>query len=543
MKIGRILISDRLLVRVFFTSFLVLGLWVLPDYGVSWDEDIQRKHGRVAWDYVNEVFGIEADKLEPEENFRTYQYNFHGTLFQMVTHSFEDTLDLQDYRDYHLLRHYGVFLLFFISSLFFYALLKSHFKSRGLALIGTMMLVLSPRIFGNAFFNTKDIVLMSFFIIASYSMVKFLSHRSLKWALLHAVASALAINARLIGVYIVLLTAVFIFVEIAQYQCVRTKKFVSSILVYFSATAILTTVLWPFLWENPIENFISAFELLSKYSWEGNMRYFNTWVNSQDLPWHYALGWIHVSTPWMYLVFIWLGIALVIIQMIQRVMKLHRFYESDAQRNHLIFFGLSVVPLAIVIIRDSVIYDSWRHLFFIYPALIALAVYGFKFATDYFKRFDPLYLKFTPGVALAISLLFSAVYIASNRSLQHTYLNIPNQNLETKFDIDYWGVAYQNALRELADRDAKDTIRIAVMNYPGHANIQMLPREIRGRFIHSKTFEEADYYLTNYRFKLELNRYMNDLYPLERKQEVFTISTWNANVIGVYSFEESPSSR
>jgi hypothetical protein len=100
-------------------------------------------------------------------------------------------------------------------------------------------------------------------------------------------------------------------------------------------------------------------------------------------------------------------------------------------------------------------------------------------------------------------------------------------------------VAYQTALRELADHDARGTLRIAVMNYPGHANIQMLPREIRGRFIHSKTVEEADYYLTNYRFKLELYRYMNDLYPLERKQEVFTISTWNANVIGVYSFEVS----
>jgi hypothetical protein len=88
------------------------------------------------------------------------------------------------------------------------------------------------------------------------------------------------------------------------------------------------------------------------------MRYFNTWVNSQDLPWHYGLGWIHVSTPWIYLVFIWIRIVLVIIQLIHHLMKWCRFYESDAQRNHLIFFGLSVVPLAIVIIRHSVIYDS-----------------------------------------------------------------------------------------------------------------------------------------------------------------------------------------
>jgi len=531
---GRILISDRLMVGVFFASFLLIGLWFLPDYGVSWDEDIQRKHGRVAWDYVNEVFGIDAQTLEPEENFRTYQYNFHGTLFQMVAHSFEEMLELHDYRQYHLLRHYGVFLLFFVASIFFYALLEGHFKSRRLALAGAMMLVLSPRIFGNAFFNTKDIVLMSFFIIATYSMIRFLSHRNFRWALFHAFASALAINARLIGIYIVLLTAAFIVVELVQTKEVRKREFIFSVLVYFSATAILTVALWPFLWENPVDNFVEAFQLLSQYSWEGDMRYFNAWVNSQDLPWHYALGWIHVSTPWVYLVFIWVGIVLVSTQFVKRLFQSNILYLNQKQRNTLVFAGLSVLPLAIVIGRDSVVYDSWRHLFFIYPALIVLAVCGFNFVSNSLRKFDHFFLRNLPQIALSISLLFNAVYIAMNHPLQHTYLNIPNGHLETKFDIDYWGVAYQTALREIADRDQRDTIRIAVMNYPGYANIAMLPEEIRGRFVHSKTYEEADYYLSNYRFKQELHRYMNDLYPLRQSSEVFTVNTWNANVIGVY---------
>lgn len=268
------------------------------------------------------------------------------------------------------------------------------------------------------------------------------------------------------------------------------------------------------------------------------MRYFNTWIHSQDLPWHYALGWIHISTPWLFLVFIWIGIVLVVARLVYRLYKSHRLYSTGKQKNKVIFLGLSVLPLAFILIRESVIYDSWRHLFFIYPALVALAVCGFKYTSDYFKKFERPYLKYVLGCALLISLLFNAFYIGSNHPLQHTYINIPSHNLETKFDIDYWGVTYQMALREIAERDKSDTILAAVQNFQGVANIQMLPIEIRNRFVLSGSCGEADYYLTNYRFKQELHRYFYGLVPLKADHELFAICNRNAKVIGVYKIDK-----
>jgi hypothetical protein len=485
----------------------------------------------VVWDYVDEVFGIDGQTREPEFSFREYEYNFHGTLFQMVSLFLEEKLGMSDYRGYHLLRHTGVFLLFALSVLFFFLSLRFHFKNDSIALLGAAMLVLSPRIFGNAFYNTKDIVLMSAFVFSTYTLLRFIDRKSLKWAIIHAIATALVINARLIGVYVVALTLGMVALEILQDVRNRNGSVLFSILIYLFVSVTLTIALWPYLWENPWENFAAAFELLSKYTWEGDLRYFNTWVNSQDLPWHYALGWIHISTPIVFLLFMWGGILFFAKQTFSSLIHQKKFYSSNQGRNLLIFFAVSVVPVVVIILKDSVIYDSWRHLFFVYPGMLALAVYGFK---EVKNRLSKTRLHSIPFILIALSLITSLSYIFFNHPLQNNYITIPADDLEKKFDMDYWGVNYQTALRELAAVDQSDSIRVVFSNYPGYANLWMLPEELRDRFVQTGDLDQADYYLTNYRFKQEQHRYKNNVYPILEEKEVLKVETWNAAVIGVY---------
>ncbi|MEM9052169.1 MAG: glycosyltransferase family 39 protein [Bacteroidota bacterium] len=528
---------SRHLTFFFFGTVLVVGLWILPDYGVSWDEDIQRQHGRVAWDYVNEKLGIEAERMVPEHEFRSYEYNFHGTLFQMVNQLIEDGFDLRDYREYNLLRHYTIFGLFYLGLIVFFLTLREHFGKTGIALLGAAMLVLSPRIFGNAFFNTKDIVLMSTFIFAMYSLVKFIDKRNLKWAILHAVFCALAVNARLLGIYVTVFSLLLIILELAQNKSARTVRFWINIATYTFLTAALTIALWPYLWENTLENFFAAFELLSKYSWDGDMRYFNTWVNSQDLPWHYGLAWIHISTPIVYLIFIWLGVILACRMFIRNLLRKKKFYQDNAGRNITIFFGCSVVPLAIIVLKDSVIYDSWRHLFFVYPGLLILGLLGFEAAR---KRLEASRLRNLPAIMIGMSLMTTLAFTVFNHPFQHTYINIPDDELEKRFDIDYWGVSYYEALNQLAEADHRDTIIVNMTNYPGFVNVSMLPLEKRNRFKRTFDRSEADYLLTNFRFKAGLQPYLKNQYPMKTEDEFLSLSTSNSKVIGVYRLHGKP---
>ena len=45
-----------------------------------------------------------------------------------------------------------------------------------------------------------------------------------------------------------------------------------------------------------------------------------------------------------------------------------------------VFLALSVGPILIVVLLDSVLYDGWRQIYFVYPALVLTAMRGLVFA-------------------------------------------------------------------------------------------------------------------------------------------------------------------
>jgi hypothetical protein len=532
-------VYPNLIPPLFFLTFLAIGLWITPDYGVSWDEDIQRKHGRVVWDYIHQQLDLTQDQpLEPDITFREYEYRFHGTLFQLSCLWVQQQLNLTDYRDITLLRHYGVFLLFFIGTLFFYRTLEFRFQRWQIALLGTAMLILSPRIFGNAFFNIKDLVILPYYIIASYTLLRFLAQKNWQWAVWHGVACALVINARLMGVWIPCITLGFYLFDLLRHDRVLIGRKLIHFGLFVLTTISITILLWPYLWEQPFQNFIDAFALLSKYNWGGEMRYFGSWINAQELPWHYALGWIHISTPLVYLLLFWTGTFQILRNFFQQLFK--GFYKNKNQLYDLVFLALALGPLLIVIVKESVLYDSWRHLFFIYPAMIAVAVRAFIRLNEWLKeRSTAKIIQRLPSLFLSLAMGVTFVYLLTHHPYQHTYITLPSDHIEKRFDIDYWGVAYQTALRELIEKDGRNRIKVRSANYPNDANARLLPKDIRDRIELVWDIQKADYYVTNYRSPTELKRYQKNLFPLLSEKEFLSIQAWNGRIIGVYSVDSS----
>ena len=69
---------------------------------------------------------------------------------------------------FYQLRHILVFLYFFIGLIFFYKILLNRFKNETIALLGVILLFITPRIFCDSFQNTKDIIFLTFIIISTY---------------------------------------------------------------------------------------------------------------------------------------------------------------------------------------------------------------------------------------------------------------------------------------------------------------------------------------------------------------------------------------
>jgi hypothetical protein len=368
----------ELIVWTLLLGYLLIGYLIYDDYGISMDEPIQRKHGMVSLEYVNRKLG-EPFNIPNIYNIdmQYYDHRDYGVIFQMGCYALELFLGLKDSRDIFLLRHALVFLLFWVSVVYFYKLLKYHFKDWRLALLGAIFLILSPRIFANAFYNPKDIPLLSWCIISTYTMLKFLDLRNINYAFLHAFVCAMAINTRIVGLYIPILTICIFVIDILKEgnKTFQLGQNLKALFLFTLSCSAFTISFWPFLWSDPINHLIYSFTSMSHFRWYNFIFFMGELVDSEDLPSYYLPIWIGISTPLIYLLFFIIGVAIIIKDLIKSRFNI---YNNASKRNRLIFLLLFFIPILSVIFLKSVLYNGWRHLYFIYPPMIFIAIHGIK---------------------------------------------------------------------------------------------------------------------------------------------------------------------
>ena len=74
--------------------------------------------------------------------------------------------------------------------------------------------------------------------------------------------------------------------------------------------------MWPVLWRNPVSNLIDAMKEMSKFPWRGSVLYRSEFIRGTELPWHYSLNWIFITTPVLYLFLFGFGTVVIIRKLI-----------------------------------------------------------------------------------------------------------------------------------------------------------------------------------------------------------------------------------
>ncbi|MBF0570967.1 MAG: hypothetical protein HQL12_03750 [Candidatus Omnitrophica bacterium] len=101
--------AHKVIVAIFFVIFLGVGIFIVKDYGMSWDEPGQRENGIVAFDYV----------IKGDQKLLKYAHREYGTFFETVLVVLEKGLHLTDNsRALYLMRHFVTFLLFYLGTFF-----------------------------------------------------------------------------------------------------------------------------------------------------------------------------------------------------------------------------------------------------------------------------------------------------------------------------------------------------------------------------------------------------------------------------------------
>ena len=128
----------------------------------------------------------------------------YGIVFDLPAAFLETVLQIDDPRNYFYLRHFLNFLFFFISSIFFYKILINRFANYYVSIIGTLFYVLSPRIYGNSFYNNKDIIFLSLLTIALYFCFKTFDSKNFKNLFLFAIFGAILTCTRINGIFLIM---------------------------------------------------------------------------------------------------------------------------------------------------------------------------------------------------------------------------------------------------------------------------------------------------------------------------------------------------
>jgi hypothetical protein len=153
--INKIIHSKYGLILIILTTFMILGLFIADDYGLSWDEYKDLNYGQAA--------------LKAYKGFDDFQWlgkdrKYYGPFYWMsvnLVSTLADSIGIKVfYIDVWKYCHFFVFQI----SLFSFFLLCSRFLKKIPAFITVLLFATQPLLFGHAFINPKDIPFMSFFM-------------------------------------------------------------------------------------------------------------------------------------------------------------------------------------------------------------------------------------------------------------------------------------------------------------------------------------------------------------------------------------------
>ena len=475
---------------IFYIVFVAIGIIIFPHYGISWDETLSR----VDTGLLNCKYVFQGDY----QSLWMGNAKFHGPAFEIILIGFENLFGLMDMHSIFLMRHLVTFLLFALAVLLFYRMSLRYLNSNIISLIATVFFILSPRIFADAFYNSKDLAFLSMIVISMHTALRFLSNKTVINALILAVIGAFTIDIRIIGIIIPGFTFLILLIDFFKSIPAQRKKiFVVSVL-HFVFLILFIILFWPVMWRDPIGNFILALEENSKFPWTGDVLFAGKLVNSTALPWYYIPLWMMVTTPVLYSVLFVAGLFYFILRKIK---------NTHVELIIWLSFSLVFLPVIAVIAMHSVLYDGWRHLYFIYPAFIVISAFGLQEILNFFRT-KQLIIK-SVYIVIIISCSYTVFRMVNLHPYEHLYFNrlAGNSIAQTreKFEMDYWGMTYKEAIERILKRDTSSHIVIrAVEADPGLNNSKMLPERERLRISFTNNTELCDYLITSYRLRHEL---------------------------------------
>lgn len=435
----------RQLFIVISIAVLILMPFISKDYGQSGDEWLQIEYGTHVWNYF-----ANGDQQALDYTNKQLQYSnqqFYGGLFDYsmeVLHRAMPSIPIL------ILRHFFNALLGALMMVFTGLLARRLTGKWQTGLIALLFIIFSPRIFGESMNNPKDIPFASGFIIGIYFLVAMLQRfpaKAWKYAIGLAIGFGIAFGVRAAGgILLLAYFGLFFVLYMLLHKEQRAiwvadsnkllKKLILILAVGIVGGYIIGLLAWPWGLQDPIGNPLESLKGMTNREAYLRVLFDGAYYMSNAMPWYYEFKWIFISNP-----LIVVAGSLLFVALFNNVKKQYGLFVFVT-----VMFG-ALFPIVYMIYKHSTVYDTWRHIFFVYPFWVIAAAIGWDVVGGFIRNEK---IKWVPAVVAIVGLLPAMAWTVRSHPNQYVYFNEivgGAKNAYGYYDLDY----YQNSGKQAAD--------------------------------------------------------------------------------------------
>ncbi|MBI5620902.1 glycosyltransferase family 39 protein [Candidatus Gottesmanbacteria bacterium] len=420
-------------------------------------------------------------------------------------------------------------------------LLEAFGLATGLA--GLAFLALLPRYFGDLHNNMKDVPQAAAFALAIWMFWRLTRYKRLKDLLFATLAFAIAFNTKVNTLMVPVIAGTWMILN-SKFEARNTKQIQNSkfkiqnvlnfhhlnflrlfrisdfgfrIWSYFILAPLAALLLWLPFWSRPIDRLIYMFRFFLDNTQNLEVLYFGTIYKSAiNVPWHYALGYLGVTTPVPILIFFFMGLMSLMSHM--RLMK-----KNPTSLLLLLWFFL---PLARYLNPKIGVIDGIRHFEEVVFPLAAIAAVGAVSAMRRMGRMGRMSLIVVILVTLTLPIIRYHPY-------QISYFNElvgGIQGAAGNFDVEYWGTSQKAAMKWLNANARRDSFVHVLM--AGDAAAKYLRPNLLAR-VNQKGFDEADYVVILNRQSF-FDRYWGTTAYMTGRKPIYTVQVQGVPLTLIY---------
>ena len=537
---------------IYFLLIIIVLIFLLTfkNYGIGIEEHFQRKSGFYWLNYLlnftnfdslknlTETKIIEINTFTPNL-FPIEEVPYYGILFDLPLAYIETFFNISDPINYFYLRHISISAFFLLSGFYFYKIINLRFNNLYLALFGFLIFVFTPRIYGNAFFDNKDILFLSMFTINMYFYLKFNKTNRIKDLIIFALLCAFSTSTRIIGILIP-----FSFYILLLFKSISEKKIKDNIKIFFIFTLsflIFLFIHWPYLWTLNISQWLNFFSPFF-YAMNPTVFFNGEFYQSKFLPMHYLPLWIILTTPAYLILIFLLGFVYQTRRFFLRFILIEEsrlLYKDDLWRSNNEKYDLYIFLnfLSVIILYFSTklaLLSGWRHFYFLNFFIIYYSCFFIFILMNLLRNKDNLKKTFIYSLIFFIILHFSDLY--KYHPFQSVYFNnLISDNYKKKFEVDTQSISRVHAIKEIL-KDKKNTILISTASWTPLENARsLIERKYWDKlvFLGTNNKEKADYIYSNHYY--EVNTNFNKKYEIPENFSLYkTLKIDGTRIYSIY---------